>query len=116
MTAPQPPPDPLAALSPYDLSRYRRELEHALKALPGHAPARALLQQQLAGVMAETALPHPGPRQRTGVTTTGPGARQAAATGPARGRSFMPNGPGSCPSARTTAHPAGAPGTTPRPD
>ncbi len=53
MTAPQPPPDSLAALTAYDLSRYRRELEHALKALPGHAPARALFQQQLANVMAE---------------------------------------------------------------
>jgi hypothetical protein len=53
MATPQPPPDPLAALTPYDLSRHRRELEYALKALPGHAPARALLQQQLADVMAE---------------------------------------------------------------
>ena len=53
MATPQPPPDPLAALTAYDLSRYRRELEHALKALPGHAPARALLQQRLADVMAE---------------------------------------------------------------
>ncbi len=53
MATPQPPPRPLPVLTAYDLSRYRRELEHALKALPGHAPARGLLQQRLAEVMAE---------------------------------------------------------------
>ena len=35
------------------VSRYRRQLEHALKALPGHAPVRELLQQQLAEAIAE---------------------------------------------------------------
>ena len=47
------PPRPLPALTAYELSRYRRQLEHALKAMPGHAPARGLLQQRLAEVMAE---------------------------------------------------------------
>ena len=56
MATPQPPPHPLpalTALTAYDLSRYRRELEHALKALPGQAPGRGLLQQRLGEVMAE---------------------------------------------------------------
>ncbi len=53
MDAPNPPPHPLPALTTYELSRYRHELEHALKSVPGHAPARGLLQQRLAEVMAE---------------------------------------------------------------
>lgn len=48
-----PPPHPLDALTSYELSRYRRQLEHALKTTPGHAPARGHLQQRLAEVMAE---------------------------------------------------------------
>jgi alpha-ketoglutarate-dependent taurine dioxygenase len=52
MTTPQP-PHPLGALTTFELSRYRRELEHSLRSLPGQAPARAQLQQQLAQVMAE---------------------------------------------------------------
>ncbi|HTX26253.1 MAG TPA: hypothetical protein VME19_04440 [Streptosporangiaceae bacterium] len=48
-----PPPHPLYALTTYELSRYRRELEHALTALPGHAPVRGQLQQRLAEVQAE---------------------------------------------------------------
>lgn len=48
-----PPRHPLPALTTYELSRYRRELDHALKALPVRAPVRALLQQRLAEVMAE---------------------------------------------------------------
>ena len=36
-----------------ELARYRRELEHALNRLPGHAPVRELLQQRLAEAMAE---------------------------------------------------------------
>jgi hypothetical protein len=47
------PRHPLPALTTYELSRYRRQLEHALKALPGHAPVRELLQQQLAEAIAE---------------------------------------------------------------
>jgi|HubBroStandDraft_2_1064218.scaffolds.fasta_scaffold781356_2 hypothetical protein len=47
------PPHPLSALTTYELARYRRELEHALNRLPGHAPVRELLQQRLAEAMAE---------------------------------------------------------------
>ena len=49
----EPPRHPLPALTTYELSRYRRELDHALKALPVRAPVRTLLQQRLAEVMAE---------------------------------------------------------------
>lgn len=48
-----PPPHPLYALTTSELARYRRNLEQALTALPGHAPARGHLQQQLAEVEAE---------------------------------------------------------------
>jgi hypothetical protein len=48
-----PPRHPLPELTTYELSRYRRELEYALKALPGHAPVRGQLQQRLADVIAE---------------------------------------------------------------
>jgi hypothetical protein len=48
-----PPPHPLHALTTYELSRYRRELEHALTASPGPAPVRGQLQQRLAEVQAE---------------------------------------------------------------
>ena len=41
------------ALTTYELSRYRRELEHALKELPEHASVRELLQGRLAEVLAE---------------------------------------------------------------
>jgi hypothetical protein len=49
----QPPKHPMYALTTYELSRYRRELEHALKALPERAPVRELLQGKLAEVLAE---------------------------------------------------------------
>ena len=49
----QPPKHPLHALTTYELSRYRRELEDALQTLPGHAPARELLRARLAEVLAE---------------------------------------------------------------
>jgi hypothetical protein len=52
MTTPTP-PHPLHALTTFELSRYRRELEHSLRSLPTQAPARAQLQQQLAQAMAE---------------------------------------------------------------
>ena len=58
------PPHPLDALTSYELSRYRRQLEHALKAVPGHDPARAGLQQRLADVQAEQ-------HSRTTITATG---------------------------------------------
>jgi len=47
------PEHPLRALTTYKLSRYRRELEHALKALPEHAAVRELLREKLAEVLAE---------------------------------------------------------------
>jgi hypothetical protein len=49
----QPPKHPMYALTTYELSRYRRELEHALTALPEHAPVRELLQGRLAEVLTE---------------------------------------------------------------
>ena len=49
----EPPEHPLHALTTYELSRYRRQLEHALKALPEHAAVRELLRTKLAEVLAE---------------------------------------------------------------
>ena len=49
----QSPAHPMHALTTYELSRYRRELEHALKELPEHAPVRELLQGKLADVLTE---------------------------------------------------------------
>lgn len=43
------PPHPLPALTTYELARYRRELEHALTAIP----ASTLLHTRLAEVLAE---------------------------------------------------------------
>jgi hypothetical protein len=48
-----PPAHPLPELATFELTRYRRDLEHALAALPGQAPARGLLQGKLAEVLAE---------------------------------------------------------------
>jgi hypothetical protein len=50
---PAQPQHPLDALTTYELSGYRRELEHALKSLPSQAPVRAQLQQKLVEVKAE---------------------------------------------------------------
>jgi len=47
------PKHPTHALTTYELRDYRRELEHAIDALPGHAVARDQLQQRLADVLAE---------------------------------------------------------------
>jgi hypothetical protein len=44
---------PVHALTTYELRRYRRALEHSLKAVPGHAPVRELLHSRLAEVLAE---------------------------------------------------------------
>ena len=44
----EPPEHPLHALTTYELSRYRRQLEHALKDLPEHAAVRELLRAKLA--------------------------------------------------------------------
>jgi hypothetical protein len=41
------------ALTTYELARYRRELEHALKTLPRHAEVRMLLQRRLTDVLDE---------------------------------------------------------------
>ena len=49
----EPPEHPLHALATYELSRYRRELERALKTLPEHAAVRELLRGKLAEVLAE---------------------------------------------------------------
>jgi hypothetical protein len=48
---PDPPPHRLSALTTYELARHRRELEHALTAIPG--AARTLLRTRLAEVLAE---------------------------------------------------------------
>jgi hypothetical protein len=49
----EPPRHPLPALTTYELARYRRELDHALRVLPPRAPVRALLRQRLAEAAAE---------------------------------------------------------------
>jgi len=43
----------MSALTTYELARYQRELQHALKTLPGHAEVRTLLKQRLTGVLTE---------------------------------------------------------------
>jgi hypothetical protein len=48
VTVPRP-GHPLPALTTFELHRYRRDLEHALAAAPGHGP----LQDKLAEVLAE---------------------------------------------------------------
>jgi hypothetical protein len=47
------PAHPLHALATFELTGYRRDLEHALAALPPAAPARMILQGKLAEVQAE---------------------------------------------------------------
>jgi hypothetical protein len=49
----EPPRHPLPALTTYELARYHRDLDHAVRALPARAPALALLRQRLAEVVAE---------------------------------------------------------------
>jgi hypothetical protein len=49
----QPPKHPTHSLTTYELSDYRRELEHALKTVPEHAGVRELLRAKLAEVLAE---------------------------------------------------------------
>jgi hypothetical protein len=44
---------PLGALTTYELNRYRRELERALKGLGVGVPARRLVQDKLAQVLTE---------------------------------------------------------------
>lgn len=45
-------PDP-ATMTAADLNRYRRDLDQALRGLPGGSPGRRETEQQLALVMAE---------------------------------------------------------------
>jgi hypothetical protein len=40
-------------MTPAELNRYRRDLDQALRGLPGEAPARRETEQQLAQVIAE---------------------------------------------------------------
>ena len=49
------PEHPVSALTTYELAGYRRELEKALAAPPGHAPASGLARRLLAEVLAEQA-------------------------------------------------------------
>jgi hypothetical protein len=50
---PAQPSHPLPALTTFELRDYRRDLEHALKTLPGHVAVRTLLQQRLTEVLTE---------------------------------------------------------------
>jgi hypothetical protein len=47
------PKHPVSELTTYELARYRRELQHALKTLPVAASVRGLLRQRLDAVLAE---------------------------------------------------------------
>jgi hypothetical protein len=49
----EPPEHPLHEMTTYELSRYRRKLEHTLKTLPQHAAVREPLQGKLVEVLAE---------------------------------------------------------------
>jgi len=49
----QQPGYPAPALTARQLREYRRDLEHALRVLPAHAPVRDLLRRHLAEVLAE---------------------------------------------------------------
>ena len=48
-----PPRHPLHALTTYELARYRRDLEHALRVLPAQTAIREQLRDKLAEVLAE---------------------------------------------------------------
>jgi hypothetical protein len=50
---PAEPSHPLHALTTYELARYRRELEHAIKGISPDAPVQADLRRQLDAVLAE---------------------------------------------------------------
>ena len=49
------PPHPMHALTTYELARYRRELEHAVKGISPDAPVQADLRRKLDEVLAEQA-------------------------------------------------------------
>ena len=57
-----PPVPAVRTLTGSQLHTYRRELEHALKTLPAHAPVRVLLAQHLAAVRAEQQTRAPAPQ------------------------------------------------------
>jgi len=44
---------PLGALTTYELTNRRRELEHAIKGIPTDAPVQAVLRRELDVVIAE---------------------------------------------------------------
>ena len=48
-----PPRHPLHALTTYELARYRRDLEHALRVLPAQTAIHEQLRDKLAEVLAE---------------------------------------------------------------
>lgn len=50
---PDKPPHPLHQLTTGELKHYRKELEHALKVLPGTVPVRELLAEHLGRVLSE---------------------------------------------------------------
>ena len=50
---PDPPPHRLSALTTYELAGYRRDLEHALAAIPGTAQVCTLLRTRLTEVLVE---------------------------------------------------------------
>ena len=105
MDTPPAPPHPKDALTAYELSRYRRQLEHALKAVPGHDLAHAGLQKRLADLQGRTALPHRDHRhRRRGMTT----ARRATSAPPPGEGLLVPERPGFMPGRQPTAHPASA--------
>jgi len=47
------PKHPVSELTTFELARYRRELEHALKTIPEHAEVRTLLRAKLDEVLSE---------------------------------------------------------------
>ena len=98
MDTPPAPPHPTNALTAYELSRYRRQLEHALKAVPGHDPARAGLQKRLADLQAEH-------RHRRRAMTT---ARRATSAPPPGEGLLVRERPGFMPGRQPTARSAGA--------
>ena len=49
------PKHPVSELTTYELARYKRELEHALKTIPEHAEVRTLLRAKLDEVLAQQA-------------------------------------------------------------
>jgi hypothetical protein len=52
---PADPEHPIHALTTYELARYRRELEHAIKKISADAPVQADLRRKLDEVLAEQA-------------------------------------------------------------